>query len=77
MQVAKDPDAVIACAGFIRARYAGSGFPLIRREAFPRMCAHYRQLQFQHGHSLEAEPASTTRQRRMISDALTAQPSRH
>ena len=31
-------------AGFVKVRYAGTGFLMIRREALERMCAHYPQL---------------------------------
>ena len=40
-----DPNAVIAKAGFVRVRSAGTGFLMIRRQALERMCAHYPQLE--------------------------------
>src|ERR1700722_20355117 len=39
-----DPHAVTEKAGFIKVRYAGTGFLMIRREALERMCAHYPPL---------------------------------
>ena len=39
-----DPNAVTQQGGFVRVRYAGTGFLMIRREALERMCAHYPQL---------------------------------
>ncbi len=36
-----DPNAVIRKGGFIKVRYAGTGFLMIRREALERMCASY------------------------------------
>lgn len=34
-----DPNAVAESAGFVRVRYAGTGFLMIRRGAIERMCA--------------------------------------
>src|SRR5277367_6424519 len=34
-----DPSAVIERAGFVKVRYAGTGFLMIRRDAVERMCA--------------------------------------
>ncbi len=56
-----DPNAVIARAGFVKVRYAGTGFLMIRREALERMCAHYPQLQYKRDHSLDAATASENR----------------
>jgi len=56
-----DPDAVIARAGFIRIRYAGTGFLMIRREALERMCAQYPHLQYRRDHSVEAVTSSNNR----------------
>src|SRR3984957_10067541 len=39
-----DPNAVITKAGFVKVRYAGTGFLMIRRGALERMCAQYPQL---------------------------------
>src|SRR5271155_4913575 len=36
-----DPGAVVEKSGFIKVRYAGNGFLLIRRQAIERMCAQY------------------------------------
>jgi len=57
----QDPDAVIARAGFIKIRYAGTGFLMIRREALVRMCAHYPQLKYQRDHSVDAATPSNNR----------------
>jgi len=56
-----DPNAVVARAGFVRVRYAGTGFLLIRRQALQRMCAHYPQLQYRRDHSLDAATTSENR----------------
>ena len=56
-----DPNAVISKAGFVKVRYAGTGFLMIRRQALERMCAYYPQLQFRRDHSLDAATASDKR----------------
>ncbi len=57
----EDPDAVVASAGFVRVRYAGTGFLMIRRQALEKMCAQYPQLKFKRDHSLDAASASDNR----------------
>jgi len=56
-----DPNAVIARGGFVKVRYAGTGFLMIRREAIERMCAHYPQLRYKRDHSVDAATASDNR----------------
>jgi hypothetical protein len=56
-----DPDAAISKAGFVRVRYAGTGFLMIRREALEAMCARYPQLQYRRDHSVDAATASDHR----------------
>ncbi|HEX3503076.1 MAG TPA: hypothetical protein VHU22_06770 [Xanthobacteraceae bacterium] len=56
-----DPEAVIERAGFVKVRYAGTGFLMIRREALERMCAHYPQLRFKRDHSIDAATESDNR----------------
>lgn len=56
-----DPNAVIARAGFVRVRYAGTGFLMIRRRALERMCAHHPELRYRRDHSIDAETASANR----------------
>jgi hypothetical protein len=56
-----DPNAVTERAGFIKVRYAGTGFLMIRREALERMCAHYPELRFKRDHSVDAAIASDNR----------------
>jgi hypothetical protein len=56
-----DPNAVIEQGGFVRVRYAGTGFLMIRRGALERMCAHYPQLQYRRDHSLDAATESNNR----------------
>jgi hypothetical protein len=56
-----DPNAVTAKAGFVKVRYAGTGFLMIRRAALERMCAHYPQLRYKRDHSLDAATASDNR----------------
>jgi hypothetical protein len=56
-----DPNAVIERAGFVKVRYAGTGFLMIRRDALERMCARYPELQYKRDHSLDAATASDKR----------------
>jgi hypothetical protein len=56
-----DPNAVIAKAGFVKVRYTGTGFLMIRRGALERMCARYPQLQYKRDHSTDAAVASEKR----------------
>jgi hypothetical protein len=56
-----DPNAVTERAGFVKVRYAGTGFLMIRREALERMCAHYPQLKFKRDHSIDAATESDNR----------------
>jgi hypothetical protein len=56
-----DPNAVVAKVGFVKVRYAGTGFLMVRREALERMCGHYRQLQYKRDHSLDAATPSNNR----------------
>src|ERR1700690_3789404 len=57
----EDPDAVVAKAGFVKVRYAGTGFLMIRRQALEKMCAKYPLLQNEPAHSIEAAPSSGNR----------------
>jgi hypothetical protein len=56
-----DPDAVIEKGGFVKVRYAGTGFLMIRRQAIEQMCARYRHLKYMRDHSLDAVTASDNR----------------
>jgi hypothetical protein len=58
-----DPDQVNVVNGFTRARYAGTGFLMIRRHVFEKMCAHpdYASLQFFREHSIDALAGSPNR----------------
>jgi hypothetical protein len=56
-----DPNAVTEKAGFVRVRYAGTGFLMIQRSALEKMCAQYPQLQYKRDHSLDAATASDNR----------------
>ncbi len=56
-----DPNAVTAKSGFVKVRYAGTGFLMIRRQALERMCAHYPQLRYRRDHSIDAATASDNR----------------
>jgi hypothetical protein len=56
-----DPNAVIEQAGFVKVRYAGTGFLMVRRQALERMCAHYPQLKFKRDHSTDAATVSDNR----------------
>jgi hypothetical protein len=57
----EDPNVVVARGGFVKVRYAGTGFLMIRRAALERMCGRYRELQFKRDHSLDAAIASDNR----------------
>lgn len=56
-----DPNAVVASSGFIKVRYAGTGFLMIRRAALERMCARYPQLRYKRDHSIDAGTPSDNR----------------
>jgi hypothetical protein len=56
-----DPKAVTAQAGFVKVRYAGTGFLMIRRQALERLCASYPQLQYRRDHSIDAATTSDKR----------------
>jgi hypothetical protein len=57
----EDPNAVVASAGFVRVRYAGTGFLMIRRQALEKMCTRYSELKFKRDHSTDAATASDNR----------------
>ena len=58
-----DPDHVAVVNGFTRVRYAGTGFLMIRRQVFEKMCAHpdYAPLQFLREHSHDKLAGSPNR----------------
>ena len=56
-----DPNAVIERDGFVKVRYAGTGFLMIRRQALERMCAHYTELKYKRDHSIDAATTSDNR----------------
>jgi hypothetical protein len=56
-----DPDHVAVVNGFTRVRYAGTGFLMIRRHVFEKMCVAYASLQFFREHSLDALAGSPNR----------------
>jgi hypothetical protein len=56
-----DPDNVVVVNGFARVRYAGTGFLMIRRHVFEKMCAAYPSLQFFREHSIDALAGSPNR----------------
>jgi hypothetical protein len=56
-----DPDHVAVVNGFTRVRYAGTGFLMIRRHAFEKMCVAYRSLQFFREHSQDTLAGSPNR----------------
>jgi hypothetical protein len=59
----ENPDHVAVVNGFTRVRYAGTGFLMIRRHVFEKMCAHpdYASLQFFREHSRDALAGSPNR----------------
>jgi hypothetical protein len=58
-----DPDRIVVVNGFTRARYAGTGFLMIRRHVFERMFQHpaYAPLQFFREHSIDELAGSPNR----------------
>jgi hypothetical protein len=56
-----DPNAVTESRGFVRVRYAGTGFLMIRRGALENMCARHPQLRYKRDHSIDAATASDNR----------------
>lgn len=56
-----DANAVAEQRGFVKVRYAGTGFLMMRRDALERMCARYPQLQYKRDHSIDAATASDRR----------------
>jgi hypothetical protein len=56
-----DPSAVTESAGFVKVRYAGTGFLMIRRSALEKMCVRYPQLQYKRDHSVDAATESNNR----------------
>jgi len=56
-----DPNTVAERGRFIKVRYAGTGFLMVRRRALERMCAHYPQLRYRRDHSIDAATASENR----------------
>jgi hypothetical protein len=59
----KPSEHVVVVNGFTRVRYAGTGFLMIRRHVFERMCEHpaYAPLQFFREHSVDALAGSPNR----------------
>jgi len=56
-----DPNAVTESGGFVRVRYAGTGFLMIRRAALESMCTRYPQLRYKRDHSIDAATVSDNR----------------
>jgi hypothetical protein len=56
-----DPAAVVEKGGFLKVRYAGTGFLMIRRAALQRMCAQFPQLRYRRDHSIDAAVSSDNR----------------
>jgi len=48
-----DPGKVIEKAGFVKVRYAGTGFLMIRRQAIEQMCVRYSHLRYKREHSID------------------------
>jgi hypothetical protein len=56
-----DPNAVTEKGGFVKVRYAGTGFLMIRRGVLEKMCTRYPQLQYKRDHSIDAVTESDNR----------------
>jgi hypothetical protein len=57
----ENPLAVTASNGFLKVRYAGTGFLMIRRHALEQMCQRHPELKYRRDHSLDATAASENR----------------
>jgi hypothetical protein len=55
----ENPEHVVMRGGFIRVRYAGTGFLMIRRAALEKMCVEYASLRFRREHSI-ADPLAAS-----------------
>jgi hypothetical protein len=47
----EDPSRIVMRDGFIKVRYAGTGFLMMRRSVLERMCARYPELHYRRDHS--------------------------
>jgi len=56
-----DPSAVTEKGGFVKVRFAGTGFLMMRRDAIERMCSRYPQLRYRRDHSIDAVTESDNR----------------
>jgi hypothetical protein len=56
-----DPQTVVERSGFVKVRYAGTGFLMIRRSALEAMCARHPQLRYTRDHSVDAATPSSNR----------------
>jgi hypothetical protein len=56
-----NPEEVVAQNGFVKVRYAGTGFLMIRRGALLRMCQRYPELRYARDHSIDAATESENR----------------
>jgi hypothetical protein len=56
-----NPEEVAVHNGFVKVRYAGTGFLMIRREALLRMCQRHPELRYARDHSVDALTASENR----------------
>lgn len=57
----EDPENVAVDGGFIKVRYAGTGFLMIRRSALERMCRQHPELKYRRDHSTDAAIPSENR----------------
>ena len=57
----KIPSAVIERSGFLKVRYAGTGFLMIRRGALEAMCARHPELQYKRDHAADDGAAGDKR----------------
>jgi hypothetical protein len=65
----EDPEHIAVVNGFARARYAGTGFLMIRRQALEKMCRRYASLQFFREHSI-ADPLAGSMNRFALFECL-------
>ena len=65
----EDPARIVAHNGFIKARYAGTGFLMIRRAALLKMCEAYPQLKYQRAHAA-GDPLAASPHRFALFDCL-------
>ena len=66
----EDPDHAVARDGFVRVRYAGTGFLMIRRRVLEEMCARHPELQFKRDFSAPGQAIAASPNRYALFDCM-------